>query len=126
MRAVCTSRSSDQSVFGRIRTTRFPRLAALALAACSSAAALAVPPVHVGTLAPAQPNQEERFGFAVDVRGDLAVVGAYGDSQEGQLFRGSASVYRLGNDGVWDSRIGYMSGGSSPRMALRSTSSGSR
>jgi hypothetical protein len=92
-------------VIGRIRTTRFPRLdalAAFALFACSSAAALAAPPVHVGTLAPAQPNQEERFGFAVDVRGDLAVVGAYGDSLEGQLFRGSASVYRLGNDGVWE------------------------
>jgi hypothetical protein len=92
-------------VIGRIRTTRFPRfdaLAAFALSACSSTAALAAPPVHVGTLAPAQPNQEERFGFAVDVRGDLAVVGAYGDSLEGQLFRGSASVYRLGNDGVWE------------------------
>jgi hypothetical protein len=58
--------------------------------------------VHVGTLSPAQPNQEERLGFAVDVRCDLAVVVAYGDSLEGQLFRGSASVYRLGNDGVWE------------------------
>jgi hypothetical protein len=78
------------------------RLAALTLAACSSFAA---PPVHVGTLASGQPNQEERFGFAVDVRGDLAVVGAYGDSLEEQLFRGPASVYRLGNDGVWEPKI---------------------
>jgi hypothetical protein len=70
---------------------------ALALAACSSFAA---PPVHVGTLAPAQPNQAERLGFAVDVHGDLAVVGAYGDSREGQLFRGSASVYEFGNEVV--------------------------
>jgi hypothetical protein len=61
-----------------------------------TAAALAAPPVHVGTLAPAQPNQEERFGFAVDVRGDLAVVGAYGDSLEGQLFRGRRRSTSLG------------------------------
>jgi hypothetical protein len=97
MRVVCASRLSDQSGFGWIRTTR---LAALALFACSSAAALAAPPVHVGTLAPAQPNQAERFGFAVDVHGDLAVVVAYGDSLEGQLFRGSASVYDFGNEVV--------------------------
>ncbi len=111
MRAVCTSRSSDQSVFGRVCTVRFPRLdaldalAAFALFACSSAAALAAAPVHVGTLAPARPNQEERFGFAVDMRGDLAVVGAYGDSLEGQLFRGSASVFQLGSNGVWEPKI---------------------
>jgi hypothetical protein len=66
-----------------MRTASLPRLAALALVAFLSAAAPAAPSEHVGTLAPAQPNREKRFGFAVDVRGDLAVVGAYGDSLEG-------------------------------------------
>ena len=65
-------------------------------------AAATEPPALRTTLASADPNQEERFGFAVDVQGDLAVVGAYGDSALGQLFRGSASVFRRDARGIWN------------------------
>jgi len=123
MRAVRTSRLIKRPDFRWVIARRSIRLVALALAACSSTAAPAVPSVHVGTLSPAQPNQEERFGFAVDVLGGLAVVGAYGDSPEGRLFRGSASVYRLGNVGVREPKVRNMSSALSPP---RSTSSASR
>jgi len=85
---------------------RHRRLASLLLlpvaAAGANTAAAAEPPLLRTTLTTADPNQEERFGFAVDVQGDLAVVGAYGDSALGQLFRGSASVFRRDARGIWN------------------------
>lgn len=85
---------------------RHRRLASLLLlpaaAAGSNIATATEPPLLRTTLTTADPNQEERFGFAVDVRGDLAVVGAYGDSALGQLFRGSASVFRRDARGIWN------------------------
>lgn len=71
-------------------------------AVCSNIAAATEPPTFRTTLTTADPNQEERFGFAVDVQGDLAVIGAYGDSALGQLFRGSASVFRRDSRGIWN------------------------
>ena len=60
---------------------RHRRLASLLLlpvaAGGTNTAAAAEPPLLRTTLTTADPNQEERFGFAVDVQGDLAVVGAY-------------------------------------------------
>jgi hypothetical protein len=85
---------------------RHRRLASLLLlpvaAGGTNTAAAAEPPLLRTTLTTADPNQEERFGFAVDVQGDLAVVGAYGDSALGQLFRGSASVFRRDARGIWN------------------------
>ena len=88
-------------VFQRHR--HLPALLSLSVVVAITPRAIAdAPPLLRTTLASADPNQEERFGFAVDVRGDLAVVGSYGDSALGQLFRGSASVFRRDARGVWN------------------------
>jgi hypothetical protein len=88
-------------VFQRHR--HLPALLSLSVVVAITPRAIAdAPPLLRTTLASADPNQEERFGFAVDVQGDLAVVGAYGDSALGQLFRGSASVFRRDARGVWN------------------------
>ena len=88
-------------VFQRHR--HLPALLSLSVVVAITPRAIAdAPPLLRTTLASADPNQEERFGFAVDVQGDLAVVGAYGDSALGQLFRGSASVFRRDARGIWN------------------------
>lgn len=46
------------------------------------------------------PNESARFGAAVDVDGDVAVVGAPSDRVSG-VWTGGAYVYRLGRDGAW-------------------------
>jgi hypothetical protein len=76
-------------------------LLAPACAAIVSGAAAAIPPAFLASFAPTDPDLDERFGFVVDIEGDLMIVGAYGDRVAGAQFRGSASVFRRAADGTW-------------------------
>ncbi len=50
-------------------------------------------------LVPADPGEHDMFGSGVDVRGDLAIVGAFSDNDNG-IFSGSAYVFRH-DGGSW-------------------------